>query len=93
MLISRIHHNSIISWNCRTIHCLIGIRCRCIITDKFHTKMYFNSAKAIVKHIMHILANKFQLIIHMRRNNIIYSINYFGIKDRLFVLIEFYLKL
>ena len=55
--------------------------------------MYFNSAKAIIKHIMHILTNKFQLIIHMRRNNIIYSISYIRIKDRLLVLIEFYLKL
>ena len=50
LLISRISHNSIICWNCRTTNCLIGIRCRCIITDRFHTKMYFNSAKAIVKY-------------------------------------------
>ena len=39
-LISRISHNSIISWNCRTIHYLISIRCRCIITDRLHTKMF-----------------------------------------------------
>ena len=55
--------------------------------------MYFNSAKTIIKHIMHILTNNFQFIIHMRRNNIIYSISYFRIKDRLLVLIEVYLKL
>ena len=55
--------------------------------------MYFNSAKTIIKHIMHILTNKFQLIIHMRRNSIIYSISYFRIKNGLFALIEFYLKL
>jgi len=93
MLISRISHNSIISWNSRTTHCLIGIRRRHIITDRLHTEMYLNSAKTIIKHIMHILTNKFQLIIHMRRNNIIYSISYFRIKGRLLVLIEVYPKL
>jgi len=59
MLISWISHNSIISWNCRTTRCLIGIRRRHIITNRLHTEMYLNSAKTIIKHIMHILTNKF----------------------------------
>ena len=55
--------------------------------------MWFYSAKAIIKYIMNILTNKFQFIINMRRNSIIYSIIYFWSKSRLFVLIELYLKL
>jgi len=55
--------------------------------------MGFYLAKAIIKHTMNILNHKIQIIIDMRSNSIIYSISYFWIKNMLFILIKFYLKL